>query len=40
MNKVITSGKACIAGSPMHIIGNKVMENIYLALDLELRDVE
>jgi len=36
MNTIVTSGKACVAGTPMQLIGNKVMENVRLTLHLLL----
>ena len=36
MNTIVTSGKACVAGTPMQLIGNKVMENFRLTLHLLL----
>ena len=36
MRSVVMSAKACMAGSPMHIIGNKVVQNSRLALELTL----
>ena len=37
MHVVVTAAKACIAGSPMKIIGNKVLENWLLVFHLFLR---
>ncbi|CAK0824589.1 unnamed protein product [Prorocentrum cordatum] len=36
MHVIVTTAKSCVAGSPMYIIGNKVLENALLALDLML----
>ena len=36
MNTIVTSGKACVAGTPMQLIGNKVMQNFRLTLHLLL----
>ena len=37
MNTMVVAAKACIAGSSMHVVGNKVMQNYTLVLDLMLR---
>ena len=37
MNTLVVAAKANLAGSPMKLIGNKVLDNFYMALDLELR---
>ena len=38
MNNVIIMAKSAMPGSPMCIIGNKVLTNFYLVLELRLRD--
>ena len=37
MNTIVTAAKACLVGSPMTLIGNKVVQNVYVVLDLELK---
>ena len=37
MHVVIRAAKACMAGSRMAIIGNEVMQNFYLVMDLHIR---
>eukprot|EP00969_Alexandrium_andersonii_P030409 1326228-Alexandrium_andersonii.AAC.1 len=37
MGKLVQSAKACLAGSPMEIVGNKCMENYLLVLELSFR---
>ena len=36
MHVVVTTAKSSIAGSPMHIVGNKALQNALLVLDLML----
>ena len=38
MGTMVMSGKACVTSSPMHLIGNKVMENFRLALNILLEN--
>ena len=38
MNNVIMMAKSAMPRSPMCIIGNKVLTNFYLVLELQLRD--
>ena len=38
MMTVLSMAKAAMPGSPMHIIGNKVLQNAYVVLDLQLKD--
>ena len=35
--QVVAAGRACVAGSPMVIIGNKVLQNLLLVLELQAR---
>ena len=36
MGKIVGSAKGCIAGTPAHLIGKKVMENFRLILHIQL----
>ena len=36
MNSVVLAAKACMAGSPMHIVGSKVIQNALLVIALSL----
>ena len=38
MHVVVTTARACIAGTPMHQVGNNVLQNYCLVLELLLRD--
>ena len=37
MNTLVTAAKACLAGSQMKLVGNKVMHHFFLVLDLRVR---
>ena len=38
MGTVVTCARACVAGSPMHIVGKKVLDNFLLVLSLPLSE--
>ena len=37
MNTLVLAAKASLAGSPMKLIGNKVLENVYAVFGLEMK---
>ena len=40
MGSVVTSAKACVAGTAQTLLGNKVLENSLLVMEIELREMD